>query len=94
MDAYTAPGLADMVQHPCEHRYDPPGLGAALDDAGLEFLGMEADDPHRYAQRLHEWRSRWPDDPKMLDLAHWDSWEAEHPALFTNMYTLWARRPA
>jgi SAM-dependent methyltransferase len=94
VDAYTAPGLADLVLNPSEHRYDPPGLAAALDDAGLEFLGMESNDPHGYAQQLHAWRTRWPEDPRMLDLAHWDTWESEHPDQFRNMYILWARRPA
>ena len=94
LDAYTAPGLADLVMNPSEHRYDPAGLGSALAGAGLEFLGMESGDPHRYAQLLHTWRSRWPDDPRMLDLGHWDTWETEDPDLFANMYTLWAQRTA
>jgi SAM-dependent methyltransferase len=93
IDAYTAPGLADLVMNPCEHRYRPNELQVALDEAGLEFLGMEFSDPHRYAKILHDWRARWPDDPQMLDLAHWDAWEEEHPETFTNMFTLWARRP-
>jgi Methyltransferase domain len=94
IDAYTAPGLADLVLNPCEHRYGPLDLGAALRTAGLEFLGIEFAAPHHYAQILHSWRARWPDDPRMLDWEHWEAWEEEHPESFANMFTLWARRSA
>jgi hypothetical protein len=93
VDAYTAAGLADLVLHPCEHRYTPVTLAAAIEGAGLAFIGMELRGFHAQSSVLHAWRARWPEDPQMRDLANWESWETEHPTQFENMFTFWLQRP-
>ena len=58
-------------------------------ELGLEFVGFEL------AGREHAraYRSRYPDDPHMLDLANWSELEATRPGMFAGMYLFWVRLP-
>lgn len=87
IDYYNASMLRDLVFHAQEHNYDIPGLAALLEGLDLEFLGFSvpADVMGRYAREF-------PDDPRGLNLEHWDAFERHNPDLFIRMYDFWCRR--
>ena len=47
----------------------------------LEFLGFVVPESVRA-----DYGQRFPDDPRMVDLSHWQAFEQEHPALFAGMF--------
>lgn len=85
---YALSDLRDLVFHRQEHRYTPKQLQQLIDGAGLEFLGFEFTSP----QALMGYRSRFPDDPRAVNLDHWTAVEIENPDLFANCYRFWVRR--
>lgn len=86
LDFFATSTLRDLIFHVSEQRYTPQRLAHELSDLGLRFLGFELNGgPAREA-----FAARFPDDPRALDLAHWDLIEAEHPQTFAAMYILWA----
>lgn len=89
-DFASLSGLADLLFHPCEHRFTPAQLGPLLAALDLELLGFQH--PDGRAEALY--RERWPDDPRQVDLERWDTLEQEHPRLFTGMLVFWAQAPA
>jgi SAM-dependent methyltransferase len=86
-DFYSLSACRDLLFHACEHRFTPLGLAAALDNLGLEFLGLEL--PPAVARA---YRERFPEDPAMTDLARWDRLEAERPDSFAGMFVFWCRK--
>jgi SAM-dependent methyltransferase len=88
-DFYSASACRDLLFHVQEHRYDLRQVDVMIRELGLEFVGFEL------AGRAHarEYRSRYPDDPHMLDLANWSELESSRPGMFSGMYLFWVRRP-
>ncbi|MCA9491675.1 MAG: methyltransferase domain-containing protein [Myxococcales bacterium] len=85
-DFASISGCRDLIFHVREHRFTTDRLAAALDDAGLRFVGFQHVDPAvpaRYAER-------WPDDAGRADLARWGELERDHPRAFSGMYVGWA----
>ncbi|HEX6958579.1 MAG TPA: methyltransferase domain-containing protein [Ferrovibrio sp.] len=85
---YALSDFRDLVFHRQEHRYTPQQLGTLIDDAGLEFLGFEFTSP----KVLPQYRERFPNDPKAVDLGNWAQMERDNPDLFANCYRFWLRR--
>lgn len=88
-DFYSTSTCRDMIFHVQEHRLTVPDLGRMIGELGLEFLGFELSS--RALARAY--RSAWPDDPDMTNLANWDAFEHAHPGTFAGMYLFWVRDP-
>ena len=87
-DFYYLSGCRDLLFHEVEHRFDLPRLGQALDQLGLEFLGFNLAAPGMATL----YRSAYPDDPSMCNLANWHRLESANPTIFASMYQFWCRR--
>jgi SAM-dependent methyltransferase len=87
-DFYSLSGCRDLCFHVHEQAYDPAGLRALLDGAGLTLVGFEAPE-----EALARFRDRHGPHADALDLMLWDGVEADCPGLFAGMYHLWARKP-
>ncbi len=86
LDFFATSTLRDLIFHVYEQRYTPTRLADELTELGMRFLGFELNGgPAREA-----FSARFPDDPRALDLSHWELIEAEYPQTFTGMYVLWA----
>lgn len=89
IDFYSLSGCRDLLFHVQEHRFTVPQIADAIAALGLDFLGFEALD----AGTITKYRARFPGDPEMRSLAHWDEFERDHPDTFPNMYQFWLRKP-
>ena len=90
-DFYSMSGCRDLLFHVQEHRFTLPQIQALLDELNLRFMDFEFEDGGVAAVR---YRSRFPDDPQMTNLANWDRIEAEYPDTFARMYQFRVRKPA
>ena len=88
LDFHSLSGCRDLLFNVQEREYRPPEVAAALEAPGLEFLGFEF--PEEAPRRAYA--ACCPQDPAMTDLALWDSFEADNPETFRNMYQFWCRR--
>ena len=89
-DFYSLSGCRDLIFHVQEQRFTLPQIAGILDELDLRFVGFEWPDndaPARY-------RSRFPDDRSLSDLANWHRLETERPDTFVLMYQFWVRKPA
>jgi len=86
-DFFNLSACRDLMFHACEHRFTPLRIAEMLAELGLEFLGFELSPALARA-----YRTRFPDDPRMTDLAHWDALEAEMPNSFIGMFVFWCRK--
>ena len=64
-----------------------PEIAGFLKSHNLGLLGFELDDAV-----LDAYRQRFPDDAAATDLAHWETFETEHPGLFAGMYVFWVQK--
>jgi SAM-dependent methyltransferase/Tfp pilus assembly protein PilF len=87
-DFYSTSMVRDLVFHVMEHRFTIPQLAGLLAENGLRFLGFAFQDSR--AKALY--RTTYPADPAMLELANWDELESRHPWLFRGMYQFWAQK--
>ncbi len=87
-DFYTSSTLRDLVFHVQEHRFTLPRIAAAIDQLGLQFLGMVCDDALK--QRYLAFN---PADGRALSLEGWDRFEQANPGSFNGMYQFWLHRP-
>ncbi|MGF1644473.1 MAG: class I SAM-dependent methyltransferase [Thiotrichales bacterium] len=86
---YSMSDFRDLVFHAQEICMDLPELGQMLADVGLEFLGFEL----QSAGTPQQYRARFPDDPRMVNLSHWHDFELDHPQTFANCYNFWVSKP-
>ncbi len=87
-DFYSMSMCRDLLFHVQEHQFTPPQLGEMLRALDLEFLGfaeLAQDTVARY-------RRMFPEDPRMTDIANWDSYERQYPDTFSAMFLLWCRK--
>ena len=76
-----------MLFHVWEVRFDPPRIARALAELDLVFAGFELpDESIRRAFAQH-----FPAPEARHDLAAWDQFEAENPAVFAAMYQFWCQ---
>jgi hypothetical protein len=64
-----------------------PQIKAFLTAHDLRFLGFVVD-----GAVITRYRQRFPEDPAATDLDRWDTFEAEHPAMFGRMYQFWVQK--
>ena len=88
-DFFSTSNCRDLLFHVQEHRFTLPQIKTFLTENHLAFLGFEL--PNHVHQLF---RKRFPDDPAMVNLDHWDAFETEHPQTFAAMYQLWVQAPA
>ena len=86
-DFFTMSECRDLLFHVQEHRLTLPQISAFMADNDLKFLGFEID---AGAQALY--RSRFPGDAAMTDLASWQVFEREKPDTFVGMYQFWVQK--
>lgn len=86
-DFWTLSDCRDLLFHVNEHRFTLPQIGAMLDDAGLEFLGVKFG--HGADQTRYLGTARRPGALGDLDRLH--RHELQHPEVFGDTYRLWAR---
>jgi hypothetical protein len=58
-----------------------------LSESGLSFLGFELD-----PRVQQHYRSLFPQDRTLTDLASWNEYEQSHPKTFAGMYQLWLQK--
>jgi len=88
LDFFATSSLRDLIFHVSEQRYTPARLAEEIEALGLSFIGFELGPDIR-----RDFEKRFPDDPRRLDFANWDGYEADHPDLFRGMYVFWVRKP-
>jgi tetratricopeptide (TPR) repeat protein len=88
-DFFSMSGCRDLLFHAQEHRLTLPEIAGFIADNGLAFVGFDLD--HFTLQR---YRTSYPHDKEMTDLACWDAFEREHPGSFAGMYQFWVQKKA
>ena len=89
-DFYTTSACRDHLFHVQEHRFTLARIEAALAELELRFCGfyfLESDVAADFGRRF-------PDDPGMLSLENWRTFESDHPLAFRQMYQFGALKPA
>ena len=86
-DFFTLSECRDLLFHVQEHRLTLPQISAFLAGHALQFLGFEL--PPR---ALAQFRSRFPRDQSMIDLACWHVFELKNPNTFVGMYQFWLQK--
>lgn len=87
-DFYSTSRCRDLLFHFKEHRYTLPQLERAVADLHLAFIGFEFDN----TQVTNAYRSQYPQDQDMTNLALWDQFETRHPNTFAKMYNFWCQK--
>ena len=87
-DFYSTSECRDLVFHVQEHRLTLEQTESFLAESGLLFLGFELD-----PSVLHQYRTRFPDDPAGIDLSNWTRFESDNPDTFVAMYNFWIQKP-
>jgi tetratricopeptide (TPR) repeat protein/SAM-dependent methyltransferase len=86
-DFFSTSACRDLLFHVAETQMTLPEIEAFLAAEGLLLLGLQVE-----TSMAARYRKRFPDDTTMTNLAHWHTFETEHPYLFAGMYLFWARR--
>ena len=87
VDFYSMSGCRDILFNVMEHRFTVPEIAACLDEFGLVFLGFELD-----PKIIEKFRERYPGADAILNLDHWNAFEAANPQTFRNMYMFLVRK--
>jgi ubiquinone/menaquinone biosynthesis C-methylase UbiE len=80
-DFYSMSGCHDLFFNVMEHRFAIPEIAEVLDENGLVFHGFEVD-----ANTVGKFRRQYPEDRTLLNLDHWNAFEALNPDTFSHMY--------
>ncbi len=86
-DFYSISELRDLLFHVQEHRISLPQIANFLADNHLRFIGFDV-----APYTLRQYLQKYPDDPAGTNLAHWNSFEQEHPRAFIGMYQFWLQK--
>ena len=70
-----------------EHRLTIPQIAGFLAENALDFIGFELE-----AMVASQYRTTFPADPAMTDLASWDAFERQYPSTFSGMYQFWVQK--
>jgi Tfp pilus assembly protein PilF/2-polyprenyl-3-methyl-5-hydroxy-6-metoxy-1,4-benzoquinol methylase len=87
-DFYSTSACRDLLFHVHEHRLTLGQIEAFLAEFRLHFIGFDLD-----PAVLHEYRTRFIDDPSCTNLGNWARFEADNPDTFIGMYQFWVQRP-
>jgi tetratricopeptide (TPR) repeat protein/2-polyprenyl-3-methyl-5-hydroxy-6-metoxy-1,4-benzoquinol methylase len=87
-DFYSTSECRDLLFHVQEHRLTLDQIESFLSESGLHFIGFELD-----PGVLHQYRTRFTDDPAGINLSNWARFEADNPDTFVAMYQFWIQKP-
>ncbi len=87
-DFYSTSECRDLLFHAQEHRLTLDQIESFLSESGLHFIGFELD-----SGVLHQYRTRFTDDPSGINLSNWARFEADNPDTFAAMYHFWIQKP-
>jgi 2-polyprenyl-3-methyl-5-hydroxy-6-metoxy-1,4-benzoquinol methylase len=87
VDFHNMSGCRDMLFNVMEHRFTIPEIATFLKEQGLAFLGFELDDAI-----VGKFQQRYPGAAALVDLDHWNAFEAANPQTFRHMYVFSVRR--
>jgi 2-polyprenyl-3-methyl-5-hydroxy-6-metoxy-1,4-benzoquinol methylase len=87
-DYFSTSECRDLLFHVQEHRLTLGQIGSFLAETGLHFIGFDLD-----RSVLHEYRTRFSDDPSGTNLRNWALFEADNPDTFLGMYHFWIQKP-
>ena len=87
-DFFTTSACRDLLFHVQEHRLTLTQIAAFLAENDLRFVGFELD-----GLVQQQYRSLFPHDKAMTDLASWEAFERAHPSTFSAMYQFWVQKP-
>ena len=86
--AGTCPALDAVVMEAwCLFR--SPGASCRLDTRSWVQAAPTPEGPQEAVAR---YRSLYPNDARMADIASWDSYELQYPDTFSRMFLLWCGR--
>lgn len=85
-DFFSMSDCCDLLFHVQEHQLTIPQIKAFLTAHGLAFLGFIDAPAQAYC-------ARFPNDPAMIDLDQWHTFETENPLTFVAMYQFWIQKP-
>jgi tetratricopeptide (TPR) repeat protein/2-polyprenyl-3-methyl-5-hydroxy-6-metoxy-1,4-benzoquinol methylase len=88
-DFYSTSECRDLLFHVQEHRLTLGQIDSFLTEVELHFIGFELD-----LRALHQYRSRFTDDPAGTNLHNWERFEVDNPDTFAGMYRFWIQKPA
>lgn len=88
-DFYSTSQCRDLLFHVQEHRLTVPEIAKFIAESAVTFLGFGLD-----ARVLRSYRTRFPADESMTDLACWHTFETENPQTFSGMYQFWIQKCA
>jgi SAM-dependent methyltransferase len=88
-DFYSISDCRDLLFHVQEHRMTIPQIAQFLAENALEFVAFEVS-----PATASQYRSKYPADIAMADLAAWDAFERDHPSTFSGMYQFWVQKPS
>jgi hypothetical protein len=86
-DYFSISECRDLLFHVQEHQLSIPEITTFLSENNLKFIGFELALP-----MLAHYRSCFPQDRAMNDLACWEAFETQNPAAFAAMYQFWVQR--
>ena len=87
-DFYSTSMMRDLLFHVQEQCFTIPRINKALNDFDLEFLSFSMMMP----QTVQQYSQIFPDDPAMINLENWDTYEHKYPDTFTGLYQFWCRK--
>lgn len=87
-DFYSTSDCRDLLFHVQEHRLTLGQIESFLAECGLQFVGFQLN-----LQVLTQYRARFADDPRCINLRNWARFEADNPDTFIGMYLFWIQRP-
>ncbi len=87
-DYFSTSECRDLLFHVQEHRLTLGQIGSFLAENALHFVGFDLD-----RSVLHEYRTRFADDPSGTNLRNWALFEEDNPDTFLGMYHFWIQKP-
>ena len=87
-DFATTSACRDLLFHVQERQLTLVEIERFLAAEGLRFLGFEV-----ASNLLEKYRTRFPSDAAMTNVAQWHRFETENPHTFGGMYQFWIEKP-
>ena len=84
-DFYSTSSARDLLFHVEEHTFSLEQVSNAIDDLGLEFIGLQL--PNSGTEQ--KFKKLFPKDRDMQDLLKWQEFERVYPDSFRSMYHFW-----
>ena len=86
-DYYSLNGYRDALFHAHEDQFDIPRIKTDLKKMGLTFEGFRLPEGV-----MTQFRNKFPDDPRGLNLDNWHAFEQANPDTFIDCYRFWCSK--